>query len=344
MTTPIKVLITGAAGQIGYALVFRIASGELIEGRPIILHLLEITPALPALEGVKMELIDCAFPYLEDVICTDKNEVAFKDIDVAFLVGAFPRKEGMDRSELLTKNGGIFTVQGKALSDFAKKTVKVLVVGNPANTNCYIALKSAPNLKPNNFSAMTRLDHNRAIGEIASQLKVLPDDVKNVIIWGNHSNTQVPDATSAEAIVEGKSVKVADKLDADYLQGEFVDKISKRGAAVIKARGASSAASAANAAIDHVRDWLNGTPEGTFVSMAIPAPKSNPYGIPENTVFSFPVKISTAGEVTIVKGLPVSDWLKGKLKTTQDELIGEKTAAETALNLASSSSSCCNLL
>lgn len=294
-----------------------------------------------------MELIDCAFPDLVDVIVTDDAKVAFKDIDVAFLVGSFPRKDGMDRSELLKKNGGIFTEQGKALSEYAKPTVKVIVVGNPANTNCLIALRSAPKLKVTNFSAMTRLDHNRALGELASQLQVLPGDVKNVIIWGNHSNTQVPDVSNAVAKIDGKEVKITEKLDDGFLKGEFVEKIAKRGGAVIKARGASSAASAANAAIDHMRDWMNGTPEGTYVSMAIPSTKGNPYNIPAGLVFSFPVTISAAGIIKIVPGLKITDWLKVKLDATILELTEERTTAEAELTLSAfveASSGCCNLI
>jgi malate dehydrogenase len=327
MSEPLRVLITGAAGQIGYAIAFRIANGELVKDRKVILHLLEITNALGALNGVVMELTDCAFPNLVTVVATDKAEVAFKDVDIAFLIGSMPRKEGMNRADLLKANGNIFKVQGQALSDFAKKTVKVLVVGNPANTNALIALTSAPHLKPENFTAMTRLDHNRGIGEIAERLGVTAEKIKNVIIWGNHSNTQVPDASNATADLPGGKVKVSEKVGQEYLQGDFVNKISLRGSAVIKARGSSSAASAANAAINHVHDWLNGTPEGQFVSMAIPVPEGNSYGIKPGIVFSFPVTVSKSGKISIKDGLPVSDWLREKLNATEKELQEERATA-----------------
>jgi len=317
---PIHILITGAAGQIGYALSFRLAKGDLCGDRKVVLHLLEITPGMKALEGCVMELQDCAFPTLAGVVWTDKIEEAFKDVDVAFLVGAFPRKDGMDRSDLLAKNGGIFTVQGKALSDYAKPTVKVLVVGNPANTNCQIALASAPKLGKKNFCAMTRLDHNRMLGQIAADLKVTPEKVKNVCIWGNHSNTQVPDATHATVELPEGTVKVTDKLKADYLQGEFAQKIATRGGAVIKMRGASSAASAANAAITCMKNWLYGTPEGEFVSMAIPVPDNEPYGVKQGVVYSFPCKVSKDGEVSVVEGLERNDWIKEKMIKTLKKL------------------------
>nr|AGM32158.1 malate dehydrogenase [Coptotermes formosanus] len=333
MSEPLRVLITGAAGQIGYALAFRIANGELSPGKKVILHLLEITPALGSLEGVVMELTDCAFPTLQGVVATDKVEVAFKDIDVAFLVGSMPRKEGMDRADLLKANGNIFKVQGEALSNYAKPTVKVLVVGNPANTNALIALTTSSKLSAANFTAMTRLDHNRSLAEIASQLKVTADKVKNVIIWGNHSNTQVPDVSNAVVELDGKTVKVTEKIDEAYLKGDFVSKISLRGGAIIKARGLSSAGSAANAAIDHVKTWIHGTKPGEFVSMAIPVPANQPYGIKTGVVFSFPVTV-TNGVIKVVEGLPVSEWLQGKLKATEDELQGERSTAFGALGLA----------
>jgi malate dehydrogenase len=332
--TPVNVVVTGAAGQIGYALSFRIAKGDLLGPcRRVKLHLLEITPALGALEGVSMELTDCAFPTLSEVVTTDDAAVAFKDADIAFLVGSFPRKDGMDRSDLLAKNGGIFKVQGEALSDYAKKTVKVLVVGNPANTNALIALKYAKNLGPQNFAAMTRLDHNRSVGELASKLGTTADKIRNVIIWGNHSNTQVPDAGNALYDSPEGVKKVTDLLPADYLRNEFVQKIATRGGAVIKARGASSAASAANAALDAVRDWYFGTSAGKWTSLAIPVPADTPYGIQEGLVFSFPVVIDPSGLVEVVTGLPVDGWLQGKLKETETELVGERDTAFKVLGL-----------
>lgn len=328
---PAHVLITGAAGQIGYNLSFRIAKGDLLGDRKVILHLLEITPALKALEGVTMELQDCAFPTLAGVVWTDKVEVAFKDVDYAFLVGSFPRKAGMDRSELLSRNGGIFTVQGKALSDLARPTVKVIVVGNPANTNCQIAVASAPKLKKCNWCAMTRLDHNRMLGQIAADLKTTADKVHGVCVWGNHSNTQVPDATRATADLPGGTVKVAEKLGLDYLQGEFAQKIATRGGKVIEMRGASSAASAANAAITCVRDWVFGTKE--IVSMAIPVPDNEPYGVKQGVVYSFPVTVDNQGQYHVVEGLQLNDWVKGKMKASEDELQAEKKTAWEVLKL-----------
>ena len=330
----VNVVITGAAGQIGYALAFRIAKGDLLGCcTRVKLHLLEITPVLPSLQGVAMELTDCAFPTLAGVVCTDKPEVAFKDADVVFLVGSFPRKDGMDRADLLEKNGGIFKVQGEALSNYAHKTVKVLVVGNPANTNCLIALHYAKNLGPQNFSAMTRLDHNRMVGEIADRLHTTADKIRNVTIWGNHSNTQVPDCSNAVYDSPEGEKKVVDLLGLDNLQGEFVQKISTRGGAVIKARGASSAASAANAAICQMRDWCLGTKGGNWVSMAIPVPDDEPYGIKKGTIFSFPCEVDANGNVHVVKGLPVSDWLRKKLEETEKELVSERQTAFEKLNI-----------
>ena len=328
---PAHVLITGAAGQIGYNLSFRIAKGDLLGDRKVILHLLEITPALTALEGCTMELQDCAFPTLAGIVATDKVEEAFKDVDYAFLVGSFPRKAGMDRSELLGKNGGIFTVQGKALSDYAKPTVKVIVVGNPANTNCQIAYASAPKLKKENWCAMTRLDHNRMLGEIAAKLNTTADKVHGVCVWGNHSITQVPDATRATADLPEGTVKVADELGLEYLQGEFAQKIATRGGEVIKKRGASSAASAANAALTCVKDWIFGTTE--IVSMAIPVPDNEPYGVKQGVVYSFPVTVDKNGVVHIVEGLERNQWVQDKMKATEEELQSEKATAWEVLKL-----------
>jgi malate dehydrogenase len=330
---PAHVVITGAAGQIGYVLAFRVASGDLYCKRKVILHLLEIEPALPALNGVVMELTDCAFPALAGVIATSDPAVAFKDADACFLVGSFPRKDGMDRSDLLAKNGGIFKVQGEALSQYAKKTVKVLVVGNPANTNAAIAVAYAKNLKPENFSAMTRLDHNRSIGEIAEQAKVLPGAVHRAIIWGNHSNTQVPDVEFAEVETADGVKKVTELFGKDYYEGSFVQKIATRGGAVIKARGASSAASAANAAVSALHDWIWGTKYGEWVSMAIPAPAGNPYGVTPGIVFSFPVTVDKSGNVHIVEGLALSPFVQEKIKASEKELLEEKATAWKVLNL-----------
>jgi len=328
---PVHVLITGAAGQIGYALTFRIANGDLLGDRKIVLHLLEIPFGMKALEGCVMELQDCAFPAVAGIVWTDKVEEAFKDVDIAFLVGAFPRKDGMDRSDLLAKNGGIFTVQGKALSDFAKPTVKVLVVGNPANTNALIALASAPKLGKKNFCAMTRLDHNRMKGEIAAKFQTTPEKVHDVCIWGNHSNTQVPDTSRAYVETPEGKVSVVEKLGKEYLEGEFAQKIATRGGAVIKMRGASSAASAANAALTCVHDWVFGSEE--IVSMAIPVPDNEPYGIKQGVIYSFPCKVDKDGEVHVVEGLELNDWVKQKMLKTEEELQGEKKTAWEVLKL-----------
>lgn len=329
---PVRVVLTGAAGQIGYVLAFRIASGELFHDRKVILHLLEIPQALSRLNGLIMELTDCAFPLLAGVVATADPAVAFKDVDIAFLVGSFPRKDGMDRADLLKINGGIFKTQGAALNN-AKKTVKVLVVGNPANTNCRIALHYATELGPENFSAMTRLDHNRSLGELAAKAGVSSDKVNGVCIWGNHSNTQVPDASNCEITTEN-GIKTAEELFGnEYLQGEFVSKIATRGGAVIKARGASSAASAANAAIDHMRDWVLGTKAGKIVSMAIPVPENEPYGIKKGVVFSFPVQINALGQVKVIEGFKINEWLQEKLNTTENELINERDTAFKLLGI-----------
>jgi len=330
---PVHVLITGAAGQIGYVLAFRVANGDLLGNRKVILHLLEITPALGALEGVCMELTDCAFPNLAGVIATDDIEKAFTGVDVAFLVGAFPRKDGMDRADLLSKNGGIFTVQGKALSDFAKPDVKVLVVGNPANTNALIALASAPKLSAKNFCAMTRLDHNRMIGELSQKLQVPAENVHNVIVWGNHSNTQVPDISNTTFLKDGQIVKAVDVLEKEYYQGEFVQKVSTRGGAVIKKRGASSAASAANAALGHMKSWIFGTPAGEFISMAIPVPENEPYGVKQGVIYSFPCTVDAYGQIHVVEGLPINEFVAQKMKVTEEELISEKKTAWEVLKL-----------
>ena len=321
MTSPVKVAVTGAAGQIGYSLLFRIASGAMLgPDTPVILQLLEITPALKALEGVKMELDDCAFPLLVDVVGTDDADVAFGDADVALLVGAMPRKAGMERADLLNANGGIFKPQGEALARSAKRDVKVLVVGNPANTNALIAQQNAKSLDPKCFTAMTRLDHNRAVTQIAQKLNQPVSAVKKMTIWGNHSTTQYPDLFHCE--VGGKSAYDSVN-DHAWVDGTFIPTVAKRGAAIIDARGASSAASAANAAIDHVRNWVLGTPAGDWVSMAIPSDGS--YGVPEGLISSFPCTCAN-GEYSIVQGLDIDDYSRSKIDASTGELDEERQA------------------
>jgi len=319
--TPIRVAVTGAAGQIGYSLLFRIASGALLgEDQPVILQLLEITPALGALKGVAMELDDCAFPLLTEIVQTDDADVAFGDAGVALLVGAMPRKAGMERSDLLTANGGIFKPQGQALGRSAAKDVKVLVVGNPANTNSLIAMSNAEGLEPGRFTAMTRLDHNRAKAQLSAKTGAPVTDITHMTIWGNHSTTQYPDLFHAE--VGGKNA--AELInDQTWLENDFIPTVAKRGAAIIDARGASSAASAASAAIDHVHDWHVGTPEGDWVSMAIPSDGS--YGVPEGIISSFPVTVS-GGEYTIVEGLDVPEFSQVRIDKTVAELQEERAA------------------
>jgi malate dehydrogenase len=319
MPEPVRIAVTGAAGQIGYSLVFRIAAGAMLgPDQPLILQLLEITPALSALEGVRMELDDCAFPLLAGVVPTDDADVAFGDADYALLVGAMPRKAGMERSDLLSANGGIFGPQGKALNDSAAKHVRVLVVGNPANTNALIAQSHAPDLDPRQFTAMTRLDHNRAISQLAQKLAVPVSDVKRMTIWGNHSTTQYPDLFHCE--VGGKSAYELVN-DHDWVDGTFIPTVAKRGAAVIEARGASSAASAANAAIDHMRSWALGTADGDWVSMAVPSDGS--YDVPAGLISSFPVT-ARGGSYEIVPGLEIDDYSRGKIDLTAGELADER--------------------
>jgi malate dehydrogenase len=321
MPTPVRVAVTGAAGQIGYSLLFRIASGAMLgPEQPIVLQLLEITPALPALEGVAMELDDCAFPLLEGVVRTDDPDTAFGDADYALLVGAMPRKAGMERADLLSANGGIFRPQGKALSDSAQRDVKVLVVGNPANTNALIAQQNAPGLEPRQFTAMTRLDHNRAVSQLAQRTRVPVSSIRRMTIWGNHSTTQYPDLVHCE--VDGKN---AYELvgDHEWVDGTFIPTVAKRGAAIIEARGASSAASAANAAMDHIRDWALGTAEGDWVSMSVPSDGS--YGVPEGLISSFPC-VCTGGEYEIVTGLDMDDYSRVKIDASAAELADERDA------------------
>jgi len=325
MKQPVRVAVTGAAGQIGYALLFRIAAGDMLgKDQPVILQLLEITPALKALAGVVMELDDCAFPLLHGVVATDDPNVAFKDADYALLVGSRPRGPGMERKDLLQANGAIFTVQGKALNDHASRGVKVLVVGNPANTNCLIALKNAPDLAPEQFSAMTRLDHNRALSQLAAHTGAKVSDVRKMIIWGNHSSTQVPDVS--HATVAGRPA--ASLVDDAWVDGEFVPTVQKRGAAIIDARGASSAASAANAAVDHMRTCALGSPEGDLVSMGVLS--SGAYDVAEDIVYSYPVTVRD-GVVAVVEGLSVSATVRSKMKATEQGLLEERAAVEALL-------------
>ena len=324
---PVRVAVTGGAGQIGYSILFRIASGQLLgPDQPVILHLLEITPALEGLRGVAMELEDCAFPLLAGVVQTDDANVAFEGVNYALLVGSRPRTKGMERGELLAANGAIFTAQGKALSDNAAEDVRILVVGNPANTNCLIAMNNAPNIPNERFTAMTRLDHNRAKAQAALKAGVPVSDVTNMTIWGNHSATQYPDLFRAK--IAGRSAaEVID--DQAWLEGDFIPTVQKRGAAIIEARGLSSAASAANAAIDHVRTWVDGTPEGDWVSMGIPSDGS--YGVPEGLISSFPVTTG-GGEYQIVQGLELDDFSRARIDASVAEL-GEERDEVTGLGL-----------
>lgn len=321
MKQPLRVAVTGAAGNISYAMLFRIASGEMLgKDQPVILQLLEITPALDALKGVVMELEDCAFPLLADIVQTDDATVAFKDVDYALLVGARPRGPGMERKDLLEANAAIFSAQGKALNDVASRDVKVLVVGNPANTNALIAQRNAPDLDPRNFTAMTRLDHNRAIAQLAGKTDNTVNDVKKMIIWGNHSSTQYPDLTAAT--VNGKPA--LDLVDRDWYENTYIPEVQQRGAAIIKARGASSAASAANAAIAHMRTWALGTDENDWVSMGVYS--NGEYGIAEGLIYSFPVTCKN-GDWSIVDGVDVSsDFSKEKMAATEQELSEERDA------------------
>lgn len=325
MKSPVRVAVTGAAGQIGYALLFRIASGDMLgKDQPVILHLLEITPALGALSGVVMELNDCAFPLLHGVVATDDANVAFKDIDYAILVGSRPRGPGMERKDLLEANGGIFAPQGKALNDHAKRDVKVLVVGNPANTNALIAMNNAPDLSPSCFSAMLRLDHNRALSQLAEKTGALVADIKQAIVWGNHSATQYPDIH--HATVKGQAA--LSLVDQAWYAETFIPAVQQRGAAVIKARGHSSAASAASAAIDHMRTWVHGTPEGDWVSMGLPSDGS--YDIAPGILYGYPVRCKN-GVCEIVQGLEINDFSRQRMNATENELREERSGIEHLL-------------
>jgi malate dehydrogenase len=325
--SPVRVAVTGAAGQIGYSLLFRIASGAMLgPDQPVTLQLLEITPALGSLRGVAMELEDCAFPLLDGIVDTDDPNVAFEGVHYALLVGSRPRSKGMERKDLLEANGAIFTVQGKALSDNAADDVRVLVVGNPANTNCLIAMNNAPGIAPERFTAMTRLDHNRAKAQLAARLGVHTNDIARMTIWGNHSATQYPDVFHAE--VQGKNAAELVN-DQAWLEDTFIPTVQQRGAAIIEARGLSSAASAANAAIEHVRDWALGSPDGDWVSMAVPSDGS--YGVPEGLISSFPVT-TRDGSWSIVQGLDIDGFSRGRIDASVAEL-GEERDTVQALGL-----------
>jgi malate dehydrogenase len=325
---PVRVAVTGAAGQIGYSLLFRIASGEMLgKDQPVILQLLEIPDekAQKALKGVMMELDDCAFPLLHGMVAASDPMTAFKDVDVALLVGARPRGPGMERKDLLEANGKIFAPQGQALDKVAKRDVKVLVVGNPANTNCLIAMKNAKSLKPSQFTAMMRLDHNRAVSQVAAKVQKPVSAIRKMAVWGNHSATQYPDLFHAEA--DGKKAWPLIN-DQAWLEQTFIPTVQKRGAAIIEARGLSSAASAANAAIDHIRDWVKGSRDGDWVSMGIPSDGS--YGIPEGIIYGYPVTCK-GGQYQIVQGLEVSEFARKRMDATLKELHEERDGVKQLL-------------
>ena len=325
MKNPVRVTITGAAGQIGYQLAFRIASGQMLGAdQPVILQMLEIPPALPALQGVAMELDDCAFDTLAGIVATDDVDVAFKDTDYALLVGARPRGPGMERKDLLEANAAIFSVQGKSINDHASRNIKVLVVGNPANTNALITSSNAPDIDPANFTAMTRLDHNRAAAQLSAKTGSPVTDIRQMIIWGNHSATQYPDIH--HATVGGTAA--IDLVDNDWLASEFIPTVQQRGAAIIKARGASSAASAASAAIDHMHDWALGTPADDWVSMAIPSDGS--YEVAPGIIYSYPVRCR-GGAYEIVQDLEISNFSRERMQATEQELREERAAIESLL-------------
>ncbi len=326
MKSPVRVAVTGAAGQISYSLLFRIAAGEMLGAdQPVILQMLEITPALGALEGVAMELDDCAFPLLAGMVCTDDANIAFKDADYALLVGARPRGPGMERKDLLEANAAIFSVQGKAINSHASKGIKVLVVGNPANTNALIAQRNAPDINPRQFTAMTRLDHNRSLSQLAQKTGSTIDKVSNVTIWGNHSATQYPDLYHAK--VAGQSA--IDKVAQSWYENDFIPAVQQRGAAIISARGASSAASAANAAIGHMRTWAKGTEAGDWTSMGVYSDGS--YGITKGLIYSFPCTCKD-GDWQIVQGLAINEFSRAKMQATEQELIGERDAVQQLLS------------
>ena len=325
MKDPVRIAITGGAGQISYSLIFRIAAGDMLgPDQPVILQLLEIPQAMDALNGVVMEVNDCAFPLVQDIVATDDPNVAFKDADFALLVGARPRGPGMERKDLLEANAAIFSVQGKALNDHASRDVKVLVVGNPANTNALIAQRNAPDINPRQFTAMTRLDHNRGMAQLANKLGKTVNDITKMTIWGNHSSTQYPALHHCE--VDGKVA--IDQVEQDWYEGTYIPEVQQRGAAIIKARGASSAASAASAAVDHMRSWALGTADGDWVSMGIYSDGS--YGIQEGLIYSFPCTCKD-GDWSIVQGLEVNDFSRGKMEATEKELAEERDAVSHLL-------------
>ena len=318
-TSPVRVAVTGAAGQIGYSLVFRVASGQLLgPDQPVVLQLLEIPPAMGALEGVAMELDDCAFGLLSGIELTDRPETAFDGVGVALLVGSRPRTKGMERKDLLEANGAIFTGQGRALNDRAADDLRVLVVGNPANTNCLIAMANAPDVPAERFSAMTRLDHNRALTQVAARAGVSVNDVSRMTIWGNHSATQYPDLFRCRVGARSAAEVIGDQT---WLEDTFIPTVQQRGAAIIEARGASSAASAANAAIDHISDWLSGTPEGNWVSMAVPS--DGRYGVDQGLISSFPVTCND-GDWSIVPDLEIDEFSRARIDVSVDELVTER--------------------
>ena len=325
MKSPVRVTVTGAAGQISYSLLFRIASGQMLGGdQPVILQLLEIAPAMKALEGVAMELDDCAFPLVNQITLHDDANAAFDRTNYGLLVGARPRGPGMERSDLLEANGGIFTVQGKAINERAARDIKVVVVGNPANTNAWTCMKSAPDIPAAQFTAMTRLDHNRAKAQLSAKIGVGVSDIKNLTIWGNHSTTQYPDLS--QTMAGGKSA--LDLVERTWYENEYIGRVAKRGAEIIDARGASSAASAANAALEHVRDWALGTQEGDWTSMGVPSDGS--YGIEEGLMYSFPVTCA-GGQYSIVQDLPVGNFSRDKMDVTAAELKEEQDAVRPLL-------------
>lgn len=325
MKSPVRVTVTGAAGQISYSLLFRIAAGEMLgRDQPVILQLLEITPAMKALEGVVMEIDDCAFPLVAGIETSDDANVAFKDAEFGMLVGARPRGPGMERADLLEANGGIFKVQGKAINENASRDIKIVVVGNPANTNAWTCMSSAPDINPRQFTAMTRLDHNRAMAQLAQKAGATVADVRQLMIWGNHSTTQYPDISQAQ--VAGKPA--LELVDRKWYQDKYIPSVAKRGAAIIDARGASSAASAANAALEHMRDWVAGTASGDWTSMGVVSDGS--YGIEEGLIYSFPVTTAN-GEYSIVQDLPIDDFSRTKMTATETELKEERDAVQKLL-------------
>ncbi len=325
MKSPVRVTVTGAAGQISYSLLFRIAAGEMLgRDQPVILQLLEITPAMKALEGVVMEIDDCAFPLVAGIETSDDANVAFKDAQFGMLVGARPRGPGMERADLLEANGGIFKVQGKAINENASRDIKIVVVGNPANTNAWTCMSSAPDINPRQFTAMTRLDHNRAMAQLAQKAGATVAEVRQLMIWGNHSTTQYPDISQAQ--VAGKPA--LELVDRKWYQDKYIPSVAKRGAAIIDARGASSAASAANAALEHMRDWVAGTASGDWTSMGVVSDGS--YGIEEGLIYSFPVTTAN-GEYAIVQNLPIDDFSRTKMTATETELKEERDAVQKLL-------------